>query len=471
MRLRFAHAPALLVAALLPAAAAPVEPAPPASAPEAAAPAAPAAPGSLPAGESLAAADLRTWARNFGTPLYVYDGDRVAANYRRLAAAFVAVYPQTRVHYALRANGNPAIVRILRKEGAGVEVVSDGELQLAMRHGFPSRDILFASNSKSPLEIDRAITVGAILDLDSEEELEQVAQRAGQIGAAARISLRLAPALEAQSQAASAAGAAASKFGLDLLDGTALRAVRRALDLAPRVRVVGLHSHAGTQITEPEPFRVAAQQVVDFVVRLRRELGVKLEFVDLGGGLGVAYHDGEEVMTADQWAVAQAGPLLAAREALEGELPQLWVEPGRALVADAGLLLARVNSVKPTATMTFVNVDAGFSTLMRPLLHAAYHRVRVVGKGGGGKVVEVAGNIAESGDLLAQTRDLPSIQAGDLLAILDVGAYGFSMASEYNSRPLPAEILVRAGRPVDLIRRRGSLEDLLRGTNVPLDLR
>jgi diaminopimelate decarboxylase len=469
MTLRPAASLALLLAALLLGGG--VEAQEAAIAPPATAPAAPTTPGSLPAAESLAAADLESWARKFGTPLYVYDGDRIAANYRRLAAAFVAVYPATRLHYALKANSNPAIARILRQAGAGAEVVSDGELQLALRWGFPAREILFTSNSKSPLEIDRAITVGAILNVDSEDELEQVAQRAAQIGAAARISFRLNPAVDPHTHAKIATGVVDSKFGLHFADGSAERAVKRALELAPRVRLVGLHSHIGSQITEVEPFRLAAQEMVDFVVRIRRELGVKLEFVDLGGGLGVPYHDGEEVLSADEWASAQSAPLLAAREALEGELPELWIEPGRAPVADAGLLLARVNSVKTTPIKTFVNVDAGFNTLMRPAMYDAYHRVRVVGRSGGGKVVEIAGNVCESGDLLAQTRDLPPLQAGDLVAILDAGAYGFSMASEYNSRPLPAEILVRAGRPVDLIRRRGTLDDLLRGTNVPLDLR
>jgi len=465
---------ALLLAGLLPlAAGAAGEPAPPAAAATTAVtpPGPPPAAGELPAAESLAPGDLQTWARSFGTPLYIYDGDRIVANYRRIAGAFAGVYPQSRLHYALKANTNPAIVRLLRKEGAGAEVVSDGELELALRLGFPAREILFTSNSKSPLEIDRAISVGAILNVDSMDELEQIAARAATIGAAARISFRLNPAVDPHTHAKIATGVVDSKFGLHFVGDGALKAVQRALELAPRVQIVGLHSHIGSQITEPEPFRLAAQEMVDFVVRIRHELGVKLEFVDLGGGLGVPYHDGEVTMSADEWAAAQAGPLLAARDALEGELPQLWVEPGRAVVADAGLLLTRVNSVKTTPIKTFVNVDAGFNTLMRPILYEAYHRVRVVGKTGGGQVVDVAGNVCETGDLLAQTRDLPPVAAGDLVAILDAGAYGFSMASEYNSRPLPAEILVRAPGRVELIRRRGTLQDLLRGTDVPYDLR
>jgi diaminopimelate decarboxylase len=245
--------------------------------------------------------------------------------------------------------------------------------------------------------------------------------------------------------------------------------VARSLALAPRVRLVGLHSHIGSQIVEPEPFRLASEEMAAFVVEIWRRHGHRLEFVDLGGGLGIPYRDGQEVMSAESWARAQAEPLLAARAALGGELPALWVEPGRALVADAGLLLARVNSVKTTPIKTFVNVDAGFNTLLRPAMYEAYHRVRKVGKEGSGPAVEVAGNVCETGDILASGRELPPLVAGDLVAILDAGAYGFAMASEYNSRPLPPELLVRGGR-AELIRRRGTFADLLRGVVVPADL-
>ncbi|MFN7941959.1 MAG: diaminopimelate decarboxylase [Thermoanaerobaculia bacterium] len=410
----------------------------------------------------------RAWARDFGTPLYVYDGDRVVANYRRIAAAFRALYPATRVHYAIKANSNRAILRLIRREGAGAEVVSEGEIDLALHEGFAGRDILFTSNSKSSSEIDRALAVGAILNVDSRDELEQIARRAGELGKTARISFRLNPAVDPHTHARIATGVVDSKFGLHLADGIAERAVARALELAPQVKLVGLHTHIGSQITSPEPYRMAAEEVLDFVVALHRERGVELEFVDLGGGLGIPYQDGQEVMSADDWAHALVEPLLARRADL-GRLPELWIEPGRALVADAGLLLTRVNSVKTTPIQTFVNVDAGFNTLARPLLYDAYHRVRIVGKQGTGPTVTVAGNVCESGDILAKARDLPATAAGDLALFLDAGAYGFSMASEYNSRPLPAEILVR-GRRVDLVRSRESFRDLLRNQKLPRDL-
>jgi diaminopimelate decarboxylase len=409
-------------------------------------------------------AELQAWASKFDTPLYVYDGDRIVANYRRIDAAFKAVYPRTRIHYALKANSNPAVVTLLREQGAGAEIVSEGELELALRLGFVGTEILFTSNSKSPSEITRALEAGAILNVDSTDELEQVANRAVQLGTTARISFRLNPAVDPHTHAKIATGVVDSKFGLHFSDGSALAAVTLALKLGS-VRLVGLHSHIGSQITEPEPFRLAAEEMVGFVVRLHRELGVRLEFVDLGGGLGIPYRDGQEVMSAADWARAQAEPLLAAREALGGELPELWIEPGRALMADAGLLLTRVNSVKTTPIKTFVNVDAGFNTLMRPAMYDAYHRVRAVGKSGAGPAVEIAGNVCETGDILASARELPPLAAGDLVAILDAGAYGFSMASEYNTRPLPAELLVR-GDEVELVRTRGSFADLWRGTTL-----
>jgi diaminopimelate decarboxylase len=435
----------------------------------AAAPGFGAAAGELHPADRFTAAELAGWAAEHGTPLYLYDGDRIARNYRRIAAAFAAVAPGTRIHYAIKANPHPAILALLRAEGAGAEVVSEGELELALTAGFPAREILFTSSSKSPAEIDRALAVGAILNVDSEDELEQVAARAAARGVEARISFRLNPAVDPHTHAKIATGVVDSKFGLHFGDGSAARAVARSLALAPRVRLVGLHSHIGSQIVEPEPFRLASEEMAAFVVEIWRRHGHRLEFVDLGGGLGIPYRDGQEVMSAESWARAQAEPLLAARAALGGELPALWVEPGRALVADAGLLLARVNSVKTTPIKTFVNVDAGFNTLLRPAMYEAYHRVRKVGKEGSGPAVEVAGNVCETGDILASGRELPPLVAGDLVAILDAGAYGFAMASEYNSRPLPPELLVRGGR-AELIRRRGTFADLLRGVVVPADL-
>ncbi|MGH7336749.1 MAG: alanine racemase, partial [Myxococcota bacterium] len=285
-------------------------------------------PGAVHPIERFTPAELEGWAAKFDTPLYLYDGDRIVANYRRIDAAFRAVYPKTRIHYALKANSNPAVIALLRAAGAGAEIVSEGELELALALGFRGAEILFTSNSKRPSEIDRALDAGAILNVDSEDELEQVAARSKAKATTARISFRLNPAVDPHTHAKIATGVVDSKFGLHFADGTALRAVTRALALAPAVRLVGLHSHIGSQITEPAPFRLAAEEMVEFVVRLYRDLGVRLEFVDLGGGLGIPYRDGQEVMSAVDWAQAQAEPLRAAQEALGGELPELWIEPG-----------------------------------------------------------------------------------------------------------------------------------------------
>jgi diaminopimelate decarboxylase len=202
--------------------------------------------------------------------------------------------------------------------------------------------------------------------------------------------------------------------------------------------------------------------MLDFVAELKTKLGIRLEFVDLGGGFGIPYHDGETVMSPKDL-VAALAPVWKDGVAALGYEPELWIEPGRFFVAPSGFLLVRVNSVKKTPYHTFVNVDAGFNTLVRPAMNQAYHRVRVVGRTENPTKVEVAGNVCETGDILAADRTLPLPSAGDLLVILDAGAYGFAMASEYNSRPLPAEVMVDGDRTT-VIRRRGRLDELYRST-------
>lgn len=254
-------------------------------------------------------------------------------------------------------------------------------------------------------------------------------------------------------------GIADSKFGLHIAEGIAFDAYRRALEL-PHVRIAGAHCHIGSQITEPEGYVRAARAMLAFAGELRSKLNIRLEFIDLGGGIGVPYHDGESTMTPEELA-SVLEPVWKEGVAAMGYEPELWLEPGRYFVAPAGFLIARVNSVKTTPYHTFVNVDAGFNTLVRPAMYQAYHRVRVVGRASDLVKVEIAGNVCETGDILAAERDLPRPRAGDLIVILDAGAYGFSMASEYNSRPMPAEILVDGDRTT-VIRRRGTIDDLFR---------
>ncbi|MRR13212.1 diaminopimelate decarboxylase, partial [bacterium] len=280
------------------------------------------------------------------------------------------------------------------------------------------------------------------------------------LGTTARVSFRINPGVDPDTLHQINTGCSESKFGVHLDGGIARKAYETAKSL-PNVAIVGIHCHIGSQITAADAYEEAARKMLAFVRELKAELGIRLSFVDLGGGLGIPFRDGETVMSPEGLAKALR-PIWEQEIALLGYEPELWIEPGRFLVAQSGLMVARVNSVKTTPVKTFVNVDAGFNTLMRPALYGAKHRVRVVGRVGASVTLDIAGDVCETGDILAEERLLPKPVAGDLVVFLDAGAYGFAMASEYNARPLPAEILVE-GDGARVIRRRGTFEELHRG--------
>ncbi len=399
-------------------------------------------------------------AAQFGTPLYVYDASSIRGAFRALEAAFAPRFPRLRLHYALKANGSLAIGRILREEGAFPEVVSVGEIFTALRAGWAGPDVLFTSSSKTPAEIATAIELGAVLNADSVDELEQASAAAVRAGRTVRLSFRLNPGVDPDTHHHINTGIPESKFGVHLDGGGALAAYARAKEL-PGVAIEGVHCHIGSQIAETGGYAETARKMLAFVKRLKDELGIAVAFVDLGGGLGVPYRDGQAVMSPESLAAALQ-PIWKDGVAAAGYEPALWLEPGRCLVAPSGFLVTRVNTVKTTPVKTFVNVDAGSNTLLRPALYEAYHRARVVSASPGApRLLDVAGDVCETGDILAEGRTLPMPKAGDHVVFLDAGAYGFAMASVYNARPLPAEVLVD-GDAATLIRRRGSYDDLFR---------
>ena len=415
------------------------------------------------AGESAASSAVSRLASEFGTPLYVYDRATIVSQFRSLHAAFASRFPKLRVHYALKANGNGALLAVLRAEGAAPEVVSLGEIVTALHAGWAGDEILFTSSSKGPEEIAKAVEIGAVLNVDSRDELEQVAASAAAAGTRVRISFRINPGIDPHTLHQINTGIPEAKFGLHLDGGLARAAYTRAREL-PSVAITGVHCHIGSQIMETDGYVKTARKMLAFVVELKRDLGISLEFVDLGGGLAVPYHDGEEGLAPAALAAALAPvwtEAMADLAAFGGDSPALWLEPGRFFVAPSGFLVTRVNSVKTTTVKTFVNVNAGSNTLLRPAMYAAHHRARVVGASGIPEILDVAGDVCETGDILAAERRLPRPKAGDFVVFLDTGAYGFSMASTYNARPLPAEVLVD-GDTATLIRRRGTFEDLFR---------
>ena len=407
------------------------------------------------------------YAKDYGTPLYVYDGDLIKAKYHKFEDAYKQAYGDAKVFYAIKANSNLSIVALLKKEGARAECISMGEIFLALKLGFKGEDILFTASSKAPVEMDFAVKNEVIINLDSMGDLENLIRTVDRLKKKARISFRINTDVAPDTHKHIPTSHKTTKFGILFENDEIIDGYRRA-QKHPLIEVWGIHSHIGSQIMEQEPFIKNVHLVTTAVRRLKKELGLELVFIDLGGGLGIPYRDGVAPLEPAEVAGKVAAQIKKELAGI-GYLPQLWVEPGRYFVGDAGTLLAQVVSVKDTPYKHFINVDSGFNHLVRPILYEAYHRVRVLGGKNPRQKFDIAGNICETGDILAHDRLLPRPDVGDFIALLDAGAYGFSMASEYNMFPLPAEILVR-GDKVQVIRKRETMEDLLRNQIILDDL-
>jgi diaminopimelate decarboxylase len=399
----------------------------------------------------------------FGSPLYVTDQQRMRDAYTAYIRALTGRYEKSRVLYAAKANGNLSVLRTFARLGAGADVFSSGELLLALEAGMTPECLLFNGNSKTHADLTLAVEHGVTVSVDSLDELHQLDSCARKAGKIASISFRVNPALEVPTHPKIATGLATSKFGIaheQIPD-----AYRQALRCA-HVKPVGVHCHIGSQILDVEPFVHAARVMVRIATELT-EMGVDLAFIDLGGGLGIPYRHGTDVApTPDQYAEAVV-PVFAEGIEKIGICPELWVEPGRSLVADSTVLLTTVNSVK-RAHKTFVNVDAGFNLLVRPVMYDAYHEVLLANRASepDDGIYTIAGPICETGDLLATDRPLPAVKAGDVIAVLDTGAYGFAMSSQYNSRPRCAECLVD-GPDVALMRRGETIADITSAMQTP----
>jgi diaminopimelate decarboxylase len=400
--------------------------------------------------------DCVALAEKYGTPLYVTSEDRICEQFRRYKTALSSRYPKVQVLYAAKANGNLSILRALAKLGAGADVFSSGELHCALDAGMAPEKLLFNGSSKSPADLRLAVEKGIKVSVDSLDELHHLDAAAKAAAKVVTIAFRVNPALEVPTHPKIATGLATSKFGIPHKE---IPAAYSAALTCENVKPVGLHCHIGSQILDTEPFARAAEVMMRIAKELT-EMGVALEFIDLGGGLGIPYHhDTDPAPTPEDYA-AKVVPVFKAGIEACGITPELWVEPGRSLVADSTVLLTRVNSTK-SAHRKFANVDAGFNLLIRPAMYDAYHEVIVANKADAPLSTEytVTGPICESGDILAPDRKLPQITAGDLIAVLDAGAYGFAMSSQYNSRPRCPEVLVH-GKQVALMRRGETIGDI-----------
>ena len=392
---------------------------------------------------------LADLAARHGTPLYVYSAGTIAARYRAVDDAFRS-YPHA-MHYALKANSTLAIVRLLRGLGALADANSGGEIEVALRAGFIPPQIVFTGVGKTDAELTQAIDLGVkTINAESAGELERIERIGAERQTRARVALRVNPNIDAKSHPHISTGLKTNKFGIAIGD---VRELCRSVRGRAGLDVVGLHIHVGSQILDLEPLRRAAQALVKLAAELRED-GITIDHLDLGGGLGISY-EGKPAPTAEDY----AGALLPIVR--ESGLA-IILEPGRAIVGPAGALVSRVVDVKPQpGGKQFVILDAGMTELIRPMLYGAFHRIEPVdGQPRPEVVCDVVGPLCESSDTLGTDRLLPEPRVGDLMAVLDAGAYASVMASNYNRRPMPAEVMVEQGRAT-VIRRRQSIDDLV----------
>ncbi len=384
-----------------------------------------------------------------GTPLYVYSAATLRERYAAIDAAF-GDYPHA-LHYALKANSTLAIARLMKELGGKADANSVWEIELARRAGFEPAAIVFTGVGKSADELECAVSLGLkAINVESAGELLRVEAIARRTGVVARVAVRVNPDIDSGSHPHIATGLKINKFGVPL---DAARQLLSTIGRRPALKLVAIHVHVGSQITTLEPLRHAASTVARLSGELRAA-GVLLEYADLGGGLGISY---------DQRAVPSAGEYAGAllEEMRATGLP-IVVEPGRSIAGPAAVLVARVIDIKARdPSSDFVVIDAGMTELMRPALYGAFHRIEPVApRDAVERQYEIVGPVCESSDVVGRDRRLPALEVGDLVAIRDTGAYGSAMASNYNRRPLPAEVLVDEGR-WRVIRRRQTIDDML----------
>lgn len=412
-------------------------------------------------------ADLAKIAEAHGTPLYVYSAGTILDHYRRLRQALGGL--EHLICYAVKANSNRAILRLLAEQGAGFDIVSGGELYRVLAAGGAASCSTFAGVGKSREEIEFALDEGVFcFNVESEAELDYINRIAAAKDACAPIALRVNPDVEAGAHKYVSTGRSENKFGIGL---DRVGAVYETAARMKHIAIRGVQMHIGSQITEARPFADAIDKIAPLVRDLKRRYAI--EFLSIGGGMGIEYQSSLESGDAGWWEMPPSGHRkpLTIEDYAQTIVPALrelglrvLLEPGRLLVGNAGVLLTRVRYLKQAEEKRFVIVDAGMNDLIRPALYQSYHEIVPVREPGSvsREIVDVVGPVCESGDFFAQDRELPKMREGDLAAIMSAGAYGFVMASNYNSRPLPAEVLVN-GEDVSLIRERQAFEDLVRG--------
>ena len=395
-------------------------------------------------------------AKELGTPCYIYSHETLIRHFHAYDNAFKDI-PHV-IAFAMKANSNLAILRLMAREGSGVDIVSGGELFRAMKAGVPASKIVFAGVGKSPDEIRDALKANILMfNVESAAEIRAINDVAASVGMKARIALRINPDVDPKTHPYISTGMKKSKFGIAA--DRALEEYKMASSMS-HIDVVGVHAHIGSQLTDVTPFVDSLKKVVALIDTLKTH-GINIRYLNIGGGLGITYSDEKPPLPQD---LAHAiSPLV------KGLGLTLVMEPGRVIVGNAGILVTKALYEKAGETKHFVIVDAAMNDLIRPSLYGAYHEIRPVNEAAVHRpkqMVDIVGPVCESGDFLAKERSLPNIQPDDLLAVMSAGAYGFVMASNYNSRPRVPEVLVK-GAEFHIIRERETYDDLIKGETIP----
>ena len=395
-------------------------------------------------------------AKELGTPCYIYSYETLIRHFHAYDNAFKDI-PHV-IAFAMKANSNLAILRLMAREGSGVDIVSGGELFRAMKAGVPASKIVFAGVGKSPDEIRDALKANILMfNVESAAEIRAINDVAASVGMKARIALRINPDVDPKTHPYISTGMKKSKFGIAA--DRALEEYKMASSMS-HIDVVGVHAHIGSQLTDVTPFVDSLKKVVALIDTLKTH-GINIRYLNIGGGLGITYSDEKPPLPQD---LAHAiSPLV------KGLGLTLVMEPGRVIVGNAGILVTKALYEKAGETKHFVIVDAAMNDLIRPSLYGAYHEIRPVNEAAVHRpkqMVDIVGPVCESGDFLAKERSLPNIQPDDLLAVMSAGAYGFVMASNYNSRPRVPEVLVKGGE-FHIIRERETYDDLVKGETIP----
>lgn len=411
---------------------------------------------------------ISSLAAEFGTPLYVYSQQTFTRHYQALDQAMAGV--DHAVSYSVKSNSNLAVLRLLRDLGSGFDIVSEGELQRVIAAGGSPSDCLFAGVGKTANEIEFALKRGIYcFNVESEPELDRINRIAGQLGVTAPVAVRVNPNVEAKTHAKITTGTYENKFGIAFEE---VEAVYQRAGALEHLKPIGIQMHIGSQLTQVEPFEKAVRKVAPLIEKLAQQY--PFEFFSIGGGLGIIYQPALESGASEWWESEKARDLLTPQRYAESLAPllkplglRIFLEPGRFIAGNAGVLVTRVEYVKQTGDKNFVIVDAAMNDLIRPAFYEAYHEiVPIHAKSEGITSSDVVGPVCESGDAFCQDRPLPAMQEGDFLGLMSAGAYSMVMASNYNSRGFPAEVLVN-GSQAEVVRARQPLEQLLQGERVP----